>query len=116
MKLFTSIILFTLQQYRGNSRSMESVPDGINFWLFKFVVAPVCSIVLLIMLWNYLTGYNSQEEWDKAEKPKNKPDDEQIEYPNPHLIDAFKPDNTADYIVYIIGLVLVICVTMYSLS
>lgn len=96
MKLFTSIILFTLQQYRGNSRSMESVPDGINFWLFKFVVVPVCSIVLLIMLWNYLTGYNSQEKFNNTEKPKNKPDIKQeLENLNNSIVQQFEQFETS---------------------
>jgi c-di-AMP phosphodiesterase-like protein len=91
---------------------------AITFVLFK-IGGWVLAILMLILTIKAIIAFTAQTEKQdnvKKRKKENKPDDEQIEYPNPHLINAFKPDNTADYIVYIIGLVLVICVTMYSLS
>lgn len=91
---------------------------AITFVLFK-IDGWVLGILMLILIIKAIIGFTTQTEKQdnvKKRKKENKPDDEQIEYPNPDLIDAFKPDNTADYIVYIIGLLLVICVTMYSLS
>tara|TARA_R110000796_G_scaffold149567_1_gene266376 strand:+ start:398 stop:715 length:318 start_codon:yes stop_codon:yes gene_type:complete len=91
---------------------------AITFVLFK-IGGWVLAILMLILTIKAIIAFTAQTEKQdnvKKRKKENKPDDEQIEYPNPHLIDAFKPDNTADYIVYIIAVVLVICVTMYSLS
>ena len=91
---------------------------AITFVLFK-ITAWFLAIPMLILTIKAIIGFTAQTEKQdnvKKRKKENKPDDEQIEYPNPHLINAFKPDNTADYIVYIIVLVFVICVTMYSLS
>ena len=91
---------------------------AITFVLFKIGMWFLAILMLIVTIKGIIAFTAQTEKQDNVKKRKkeNKPDDEQIEYPNPHLIDAFKPDNTADYIVYIIVLVFVICVTMYSLS
>ena len=77
------VLLFTFQdRFRGNSGTVNNVPEGLNSWLFTHFVFPVVSIAIIFIIYSHYfptkVDIKKEEKWVKEKEKAQKKEEEII--------------------------------------
>lgn len=67
MNFLISLLFLFQDKFRGNSGTMDDVPDGMNYWIFKYIIIPF--IIFAIIM--YIRGMIFPPEYEIKAKKRN---------------------------------------------